>query len=152
MYNSPVPCLRHSARFTIVSPDVCKSIPTAPTVPLIDGLTHSPAPLVAQVDIIISEWMGYFLLRESMLDSLVRARDRWLVPGGLMFPSRCTMMWGVISDEQVRLENVCSDWVGVGGWVGALGWPSQSHDNVVLSLGSARLGWVGPVYHDMECH
>lgn len=56
-----------------------------------------------QVDIIISEWMGYFLLRESMLDSLVRARDRWLVPGGLMFPSRCTMMWGVISDEQVWL-------------------------------------------------
>ena len=56
---------------------------------------------LTQVDIIISEWMGYFLLRESMLDSLVRARDRWLVPGGLMFPSRCTMMWGVISDEQV---------------------------------------------------
>lgn len=54
-----------------------------------------------QVDIIISEWMGYFLLRESMLDSLVRARDRWLVPGGLMFPSRCTMMWGLVSDEQV---------------------------------------------------
>lgn len=57
---------------------------------------------VAQVDIIVSEWMGYFLLRESMLDSLVRARDRWLAPGGLMFPSRCTMMWGLISDEQVE--------------------------------------------------
>ncbi len=26
------------------------------------------------VDIIISEWMGYFLLRESMLDSVIRAR------------------------------------------------------------------------------
>jgi len=25
-----------------------------------------------KVDIIISEWMGYFLLRESMLDSLIR--------------------------------------------------------------------------------
>lgn len=24
------------------------------------------------VDIIVSEWMGYFLLRESMLDSLIR--------------------------------------------------------------------------------
>lgn len=58
-------------------------------------------PACLQVDIIISEWMGYFLLRESMLDSLVRARDRWLVPGGLMFPSRCTMMWGLVSDEQV---------------------------------------------------
>lgn len=58
-----------------------------------------------QVDIIISEWMGYFLLRESMLDSLVRARDRWLVPGGLMFPSRCTMMWGLVNDEQVRFAS-----------------------------------------------
>ncbi|CAN0004481.1 unnamed protein product [Discosporangium mesarthrocarpum] len=57
-----------------------------------------------KVDIIISEWMGYFLLRESMLDSLVRARDKFLVPGGLMFPSRCTMMWGLISDEQDRLS------------------------------------------------
>eukprot|EP00903_Cladosiphon_okamuranus_P012619 g11806.t1 len=60
--------------------------------------------LDAKVDIIISEWMGYFLLRESMLDSLVRARDRWLIPGGLMFPSRCTMMWGLVSDEQDRLS------------------------------------------------
>lgn len=58
--------------------------------------------LISQVDIIISEWMGYFLLRESMLDSLVRARDRWLIPGGLMFPSACTMLWGLVSDEQVR--------------------------------------------------
>lgn len=57
---------------------------------------------LSQVDIIVSEWMGYFLLRESMLDSLVRARDRWLAPGGLMFPSRCTMMWGLINDEQVE--------------------------------------------------
>jgi type I protein arginine methyltransferase len=29
------------------------------------------------VDIIVSEWMGYFLLRESMMDSVVRARDAW---------------------------------------------------------------------------
>lgn len=64
------------------------------------GRSHS---VTEQVDIIISEWMGYFLLRESMLDSLVRARDRLLKPGGLMFPSRCTMMWALISDEQVWL-------------------------------------------------
>ena len=29
-----------------------------------------------QVDVIISEWMGYFLLRESMLDSVLLARDK----------------------------------------------------------------------------
>ena len=31
---------------------------------------------VEHVDIIISEWMGYFLLYESMLDSVLVARDR----------------------------------------------------------------------------
>ena len=31
-----------------------------------------------KVDIIISEWMGYFLLRESMLDTIIRARDKFL--------------------------------------------------------------------------
>lgn len=34
---------------------------------------------VEKVDIIISEWMGYFLLYESMLDSVLWARDKYLV-------------------------------------------------------------------------
>lgn len=41
-----------------------------------------------KVDIIISEWMGYFLLYESMLDSVLYARDKWLVDDGLIFPDR----------------------------------------------------------------
>lgn len=36
--------------------------------------------LPEKVDIIISEWMGYFLIYESMLDSVLLARDRWLKP------------------------------------------------------------------------
>jgi hypothetical protein len=40
---------------------------------------------VEKVDIIISEWMGYFLLYEAMLDTVLIARDRWLAPGGLVF-------------------------------------------------------------------
>lgn len=34
---------------------------------------------VPQVDIIISEWMGYFLLFENMLDTVLYARNKWLV-------------------------------------------------------------------------
>jgi len=34
---------------------------------------------VKHVDIIISEWMGYFLLYESMFDTVIYARDRYLV-------------------------------------------------------------------------
>lgn len=41
-----------------------------------------------KVDIIISEWMGFCLLYESMLDSVLNARDRLLKLGGLMFPER----------------------------------------------------------------
>jgi protein arginine N-methyltransferase 1 len=37
---------------------------------------------VDKVDIIISEWMGYFLLYESMLETVLWARDRYLAPGG----------------------------------------------------------------------
>lgn len=62
--------------------------------------------LPEKVDIIISEWMGYFLLRESMLDSVIRARDRWLKEDGLMFPSHATMYWAAISNEQDRENKV----------------------------------------------
>ena len=34
---------------------------------------------VDKVDIIISEWMGYNLFYESMLQSVLFARDKWLV-------------------------------------------------------------------------
>ena len=37
-----------------------------------------------KVDIIISEWMGYMLLYESMLDSVLFARNKWLVKGGMV--------------------------------------------------------------------
>lgn len=40
------------------------------------------------VDIIISEWMGYCLFYESMLDTVLYARDKWLKPDGLLFPDR----------------------------------------------------------------
>ena len=39
-----------------------------------------------QVDVLVSEWMGYALLFESMLDSVLHARDRWLRPGGAVLP------------------------------------------------------------------
>ncbi|XP_032690572.1 protein arginine N-methyltransferase 1 isoform X7 [Odontomachus brunneus] len=40
-----------------------------------------------KVDIIISEWMGFYLVHEGMLDSLLYARDNFLRENGLLFPS-----------------------------------------------------------------
>ena len=38
------------------------------------------------VDIIVSEWMGFHLLHESMFDSVIYARDKWLKGTGIMLP------------------------------------------------------------------
>lgn len=55
--------------------------------------------LPEKVDVIISEWMGYFLLRESMFDSVIVARDRWLKPEGAMFPSHASMSIAPMCNE-----------------------------------------------------
>ena len=39
-------------------------------------LPVAEAVTVVQVDVIVSEWMGYALLFESMLDTVLYARDR----------------------------------------------------------------------------
>jgi protein arginine N-methyltransferase 1 len=41
---------------------------------------------IPKVDIIISEWMGYFLLYENMLPSVLNARNRFLKNDGIMLP------------------------------------------------------------------
>jgi protein arginine N-methyltransferase 1 len=63
-----------------------------------DGLTH--------VDIIISEWMGYFLLYESMLDTVLYARDKWLAKGGCIFPDVATIYIAGIEDAEYREDKI----------------------------------------------
>ncbi|CAK7233582.1 Nuclear SAM-dependent mono-and asymmetric methyltransferase [Sporothrix curviconia] len=59
------------------------------------------------VDIIISEWMGYFLLYESMLDTVLYARDRYLVKdGGLIFPDKATIFAAGIEDGEYKDEKI----------------------------------------------
>lgn len=54
--------------------------------------------LPEKVDVIVSEWMGYALLHESMLNSVLYARDKWLQPGGVILPSRAELYIAPISD------------------------------------------------------
>uniref|UniRef100_A0A5B7AP66 Protein arginine N-methyltransferase PRMT10 n=1 Tax=Davidia involucrata TaxID=16924 RepID=A0A5B7AP66_DAVIN len=71
--------------------------------------------LPEKVDVIISEWMGYFLLRESMFDSVICARDRWLKPTGVMYPSHARM-WlapirsGLGDKKKSDYEGAMDDW------------------------------------------
>ncbi|BFZ54719.1 Nuclear SAM-dependent mono-and asymmetric methyltransferase [Savitreella phatthalungensis] len=61
---------------------------------------------VEKVDIIVSEWMGYFLLYESMLDTVLYARDRYLVPGGKIFPDVAIMYVAGIEDGDYYDEKI----------------------------------------------
>ncbi|KAH7910487.1 S-adenosyl-L-methionine-dependent methyltransferase [Hygrophoropsis aurantiaca] len=99
----------------------------------IEDITLPLPPGVSHVDIIISEWMGYALLYESMLDSVLWARDRWLRPagtrdvggeendahanveaitktnndeGGLMVPSQCRIMLALCEASEVWKERI----------------------------------------------
>lgn len=62
--------------------------------------------LPSNVDIIISEWMGYFLFYESMLDTVLYARDKWLNPDGMLFPDRCSLYVCGIEDAQYKTEKI----------------------------------------------
>lgn len=62
--------------------------------------------LLEKVDIIISEWMGNFLFAENVLQSVLLARDRWLKPGGLMFPDSCAIFLCAIEDSEDKADRI----------------------------------------------
>lgn len=61
---------------------------------------------IEKVDIIISEWMGYCLFYESMLDTVLYARDKWLQPDGLLFPDKATLYVTAIEDRVYKDEKI----------------------------------------------
>lgn len=77
-------------------------------VTIIQGKVEEVELPVEKVDIIISEWMGYCLLYESMLDTVLYARDKWLVQDGLLLPDRATLYITAIEDFQYKDEKI--DW------------------------------------------
>ena len=52
--------------------------------------------------VIISEWMGFYLVHEAMLDSVLWARDFLCVPHPIILPSSCRIWAAVVSNEQFR--------------------------------------------------
>ncbi|KAH9368499.1 hypothetical protein HPB48_020786 [Haemaphysalis longicornis] len=62
------------------------------------GARQEELELPDRVDVLVSEWMGHFLLSEGMLESVLDARDRLLKPGGLMLPSRCHLYLAALND------------------------------------------------------
>lgn len=61
---------------------------------------------IEKVDIIISEWMGYCLFYECMLDTVLFARDKWLLPNGLLFPDKASLYITAIEDRQYKDDKI----------------------------------------------
>lgn len=70
---------------------------------IIQGKVEEVTLPVEKVDIIISEWMGYCLFYESMLETVLYARDKWLAPEGMLFPDRATLF---VAGIEVMIWNI----------------------------------------------
>jgi protein arginine N-methyltransferase 1 len=57
---------------------------------------------VNEVDIIICQWMGYFLLFEDQVESVIFARDKYLSKNGKVFPDRAVLFVAAVEDEEYR--------------------------------------------------
>jgi len=122
--------------------DVALPWPTEPTLRAAQSSTDNDIPAqssssttTSKVDIIISEWMGYGLLYESMLDSVITARNIHLNPStGIMVPSHCTLHIAPLS---------CTDFIAdsIGFWDDVYGFDMRSmtekiaDDVIVRSFG-----------------
>ena len=76
------------------------------SITLVKGKLEDTELPITEFDIIISEWMGYFLLYESMLDTVLLARDKYLKPSGLIFPDNATMYIAAIEDQDYKEEKI----------------------------------------------
>ncbi|XP_025089637.1 probable protein arginine N-methyltransferase 6 [Pomacea canaliculata] len=68
-----------------------------------------------KMDVIVSEWMGFYLLHESMLDSVIVARDRFLAEDGIMVPSRASLFLAPVNME-IFLEDKLEFWNNICGF------------------------------------
>lgn len=93
-----------NAEIALFAQEIIKKNGLSDKITVIKGKMEDVVLPVEKVDIIISEWMGYFLLYESMLDSVLWARDRYLVKGGKMLPDRATMFIAGIEDGKFKGE------------------------------------------------
>ena len=105
----------------------------------------------AKVDIVVSEWMGYCLLYESMLDSVIYARDKYLKPTGLMAPSHARMLIAPLVDSELRIEQI-DFWRDVYGF-DMSGMLEHAYDEVIMqSVTSNEVMGKGTVFKELDLH
>lgn len=93
--------------------------------------------LPEKVDIVLSEWMGTFLLFEFMIDSVLFARDTWLKPGGIIWPSNAKLFIAPCSAKKVYDEKVTV-------------WNNQYGFDFTPVLGRAKTEFLDRPLHNYE--
>jgi len=81
---------------------------------------------IEKVDIIISEWMGYCLLYETMLPTVLYARDKWLAKGGILMPDKASLWATAIEDRKYKESKI--DW-----WENVYGFDMSCMKKVAVS-------------------
>lgn len=62
---------------------------------------------VDNVDIIVCDWIGYALLFQSIIDTVIFARDKWLKkPGGLIFPDQGKLYMVALEDSKHKNNSI----------------------------------------------
>lgn len=91
-----------NAEIAIFAEEIIKRNGLTDKITVIKGKMEEITLPVPKVDIIISEWMGYCLLYESMLDSVLWARDKYLNKGGKMLPDRAQLFVAMLEDGKFK--------------------------------------------------
>lgn len=95
-----------NAEIALYAREIVKRNGLADKITVLKGKMEEIELPVEKVDIIISEWMGYFLLYESMLDTVLWARDKYLAPDGKMLPDRAVIKIATIEDEKYKNSKI----------------------------------------------
>ncbi|EFJ46010.1 hypothetical protein VOLCADRAFT_82080 [Volvox carteri f. nagariensis] len=90
---------------------------------------------VQQVDVIVSEWMGYALLFETMLDTVLHARDVYLKPGGALLPDRASIF---IAGGFARCSGASSAAGGLGFWSDVYGFDMSPVAEAIAEAGRGQ--------------
>jgi protein arginine N-methyltransferase 1 len=95
-----------NAEIALFAEEIVRKNGMADKITILKGKMEEVVVPVPQVDIIVSEWMGYFLLYESMLDCVMWARDKYLAPGGKILPDKCKIFVAGIEDASYKHSKI----------------------------------------------
>lgn len=95
-----------NAEIALFAQEIVRKNGMADKITILKGKMEEVKLPVDKVDIIISEWMGYFLLYESMLDCVIWARDKYLKKDGKILPDNARVYVAGIEDADYKSKKI----------------------------------------------